>query len=500
MNYFLALLPILVVIGCMLIFRWGSHKAGPLGWLAGLAIAAGAFGLNWQVLWVSQVKALLLALNVLLILWTALFLYNLVEGVGGIDAVAESLGCVIEDSGWLQIVLAWALTGVVEGLAGFGLPMAIVAPMLVSLGVTPVAAVAASAIGHVWAASFGNMGVVLQMLVSVTGVEMEVIIPFALVLLGTVCLGSGLAAAAVLGKFSYWRRILLLGLIMTGVQAVAASAGLYVLGSFLASLAGIGAGIRLAGRKTGKPNPRAAAALRGALAAYGLLTLLIIVTNLSMQVRSVLGQVVWQFNFPEVTSRLGLVTAAGPGQVFRPLIHPAFLILITSFAAYIFFIRTGLAPSALWNSAQKRTVRSGSIVAIGVIFMVGLSTLMEHTGMTHLIAQGMAQISGAAFPFISPLIGMLGSFATGSNSNSNVLFGPMQKSVALVLGIDAPVLLAGQTAGGSIGSMIAPTKLVVGCSTTGLMGQDGLVLRKTIPVGIALGILAGVVMLALVYL
>jgi lactate permease len=87
---------------------------------------------------------------------------------------------------------------------------------------------------------------------------------------------------------------------------------------------------------------------------------------------------------------------------------------------------------------------------------------------------------------------MLGAFATGSNVNSNVLFAPLQQKVASFLRINQVVLLSGQTAGGSIGSMISPAKLVVGCSTSEMKGHEGEVLRVTLPVGILIGFLVGV--------
>jgi lactate permease len=119
---------------------------------------------------------------------------------------------------------------------------------------------------------------------------------------------------------------------------------------------------------------------------------------------------------------------------------------------------------------------------------------MEHVGMTQMLANGMAAFMGSMFPLVSPLVGVLGAFATGSNTNSNVLFAPMQKSVAHLLSVDARLLLATQTTGGALGSMIAPAKIAVGCSTVGLKGREGEVMRRTlqysIGISLALGILA----------
>jgi lactate permease len=54
-----------------------------------------------------------------------------------------------------------------------------------------------------------------------------------------------------------------------------------------------------------------------------------------------------------------------------------------------------------------------------------------------------------------------------------------------------PLILAAQTAGGSVGSVLAPAKVIVGCSTVGLTGEEGGVMRKIIGYGlIPLAILA----------
>jgi lactate permease len=96
---------------------------------------------------------------------------------------------------------------------------------------------------------------------------------------------------------------------------------------------------------------------------------------------------------------------------------------------------------------------------------------------------------------VSPLVGVLGAFATGSNNNSNVLFGPLQASVSSLLGIDPRILLAAQTTGGALGSMIAPAKIIVGCSTVGLKGRDGEVLRRTLLYNLGICLLLGLVAL-----
>ena len=239
MLFFLAALPILILLLLMLLFRWSGPAAGLAGWLVAIFAAALAFGLTPQVFWVSQVKGLLLSLFVLAIFWPALYLYNVVQQAGGIRAMAAGLEQAVGDPGILTVILAWAFSGLLEGLAGFGLPIAVVAPMLAGLGVEPVTAVAAVAIGHAWSVTFGDMGVIFQTLLGVVHMDAAQLVPLSALLLGAACLACGLAAAYLLGQIRRWPLVVALGLLMAGVQYGLAAGGLTQLAAFGAGLSGV---------------------------------------------------------------------------------------------------------------------------------------------------------------------------------------------------------------------------------------------------------------------
>ena len=240
MRYFLAMIPILVVLALMIGRRWGAHTAGMAGWLAGLAVGALSFGLTPQIVWVSQAKGLLLSLFVLAVMWPALFLYHWNDQNGGIAAVARLLEAAIPNRGMCRLLLAWSLSGLLEGLAGFGLPIAVVAPMLAALGVPPLRAVAAVAVGHSWAVTFGDMGVIFQTLIAVVGLDAGTLVPWAGLLLGVCCLFCGLGAAAILGELRQWPKVALLSALIGTTQYGLAAAGLIPLSAFGAGLAGLG--------------------------------------------------------------------------------------------------------------------------------------------------------------------------------------------------------------------------------------------------------------------
>lgn len=494
MSYLYAALPILLVLALMLFFKRGSHQAGFAGWLAGIVVAVLVFGLNWQVFWVSQAMGLLLSLNVLAVLWPALVLYHLVDQAGGIRAIAGALQEMIPDRGWLLVVQAWMLTALLENLAGFGMPMAIAAPMMIAMGVSPVTAVAASAIGHTWAVSMGGMALAFRTMMDIVGINPGEVFPTAAILLGVTILLTGLAVALVLKQLHYWKRIMVLSVLVALTQYLVGLGGVIPLSSFTAAIVGILGGYLLARfRSKEKPSITPSPQLKGGLLSYGFLFASIIVVSLIRPLNQWLAGVRLTQVFPEVVSSIGRVTAAGPGFIFKPFTHPGMYILLSVLFAVFLLPRVTGSKSAEVGKALKSAFHSALPASIGTIFMIGLSTVMEHTGMSQLIAEGLSLAFGSIYPLVSPLVGALGTFATGSNTNSNILFGPMQKNVAELLKISVIALLAAQTTGGSLGSMMAPAKLAVGGSTNSMKGREGEILRITLPVAVVCVLVVGLV-------
>jgi lactate permease len=492
MNYLLAFFPILVILILMIFFRWGGQRAGPLGWLVGILIAALAFGLTPQVWWVSQARGLLLAVYVLAVLWPALFLYHIVNQFGGVQAIAQGLHRTIKERGLLLVILAWAFSGLLEGLAGFGLPVAVVAPMLVSLDVAPVVAVAAVATGHAWSVTFGDMGVIFQTLIGVSQVDTQQLVGPAALILGLVCLICGLCTARILGQGKTWFKVTCIAMVMAAVQYGLAVAGLIPISALGAGVMGVLTGIILSRRKD-HAGTIWTPALRKAAASYGSLAVLMTILALPGPVRASVENIFWKPVFPQVVTMTGFVTPAGPGQTFRLLLHPGTSILLVAILSFFLFNRfSSLKPENL-KKAALATWTSAAPASIGIITIVCLALLMDHCGMTMLLAQGLSATMQSLYPLVSPMVGILGAFATGSNNNSNVLFAVLQKNAALILGLNPLWLLAAQTAGGALGSMIAPAKIIVGCSTVGLKGKDGDVLRITLPYGLLIGLGIGVI-------
>ena len=104
------------------------------------------------------------------------------------------------------------------------------------------------------------------------------------------------------------------------------------------------------------------------------------------------------------------------------------------------------------------------------------------------------------FAFLSNGIGAVGAFTTSSSTSSNVLFSDLQQTIAHLKGLPEATIIAAQSAGGAIGNAIAPANVVLGASTAGISGQEGEIIRKTLPWTIAAIILTGVATVVMVTL
>jgi lactate permease len=290
---------------------------------------------------------------------------------------------------------------------------------------------------------------------------------------------------------------------MSGVQAGLALSGLWNLGGFGAGLAGLGAAALVARlpryRRAEEDGPAAAgdAAAAGlgmplwlALAPYLLLVIVVGAAELWPWLNGLLNRVQIRIEFPQVQTAYGWTTPAGPGRTISVWGHAGALLAYVALIFYFVYRRLGHYAPGAPRRILRDVVRSGIPSSIGIASMVGFAVAMDNSGMTRVLAEGLSQAAGSFYPVVSPFIGLLGAFMTGSNTNSNVVFAPLQQQVAELLGASALVILGAQTTGGALGSMVAPAKLIVGCSTAGLAGQEGRVLKRTLLPGL---IITGVV-------
>ena len=154
------------------------------------------------------------------------------------------------------------------------------------------------------------------------------------------------------------------------------------------------------------------------------------------------------------------------------------MLVYSSILAFLVYRAAGLYKPGAGLRILDGTLRRVMTSSVSILSMISMALIMEHAGMTQTLAEGLAQATGALFPLVSPWIGAIGAFMTGSNTSSNVVFTKLQMHTAELLGYSLPVILAAQTAGAGLASVTAPAKVVVGASTAGMAGKEGDVMRR----------------------
>jgi lactate permease len=276
------------------------------------------------------------------------------------------------------------------------------------------------------------------------------------------------------------------------VQLLVAVNGLWNTAAFMGSIAGLLVSFGLARLLRGRQSQIGRLDGKGlavALSGYAILVIITWVIQMIPDVKRMLGGLVIQVQIPELTTSLGHSTPAAASKPISLLNHAGAVLLYASILAFLVYWLAGRYQKGSLGNIITGTVKRVQGPSLSILLMVCMAVVMETAGMTEALARGLAQMAGKLFPLIAPWIGALGAFMTGSNTNSNVVFALLQSHTAQLLGISVPVILAAQTAGAGLASVIAPAKIVVGTSTADLAGREGEVMRKMLPYIIVLVLL-----------
>jgi lactate permease len=493
LDWLLSLAPMVVVLGLMIARGWNASRAGLAGWLLTLALAAWRFESGGAALGYAQLKALLLTVDVSVIVWAALLLYYVVDRAGALQVIALALARLTADRLTQVLLLGWVFASFLQGVGGFGVPVAIVAPLLIGMGVPEVAAAVIPAIGHGWAVSFGSLAASFVMLVNVTGLPGEQLAPAAAAMLGLLSYASGLMGAHTLEGWRGVRRalpyVLVTGTAMGLAQYALAVNGLWTLGAIGGGLAGLAASViwvRLRAEHADPPadpmSNRPLPSIRLALLSYAVLITLALGLKGIAPVKEYLGQWAVAVDIPGTTTGRGWTVAPEEDAGFGIPGHSGLIIVYSSLLAYALYARRGFYPPGaardILHQSGGRAIRS----AVGVFMMVAIAATMERAGMVEVLARGMSDaVPGDLYPFLAPAIGALGAFVTGSNVNSNAVFGVLQRDTAALLGLSVTIILGAQTAAAAVISVMSPAKVTVGCSTVG--ASEGAVMRRLLGYG-----------------
>jgi lactate permease len=496
----LAALPIVAVLVLMVALKWSAVAAGATAAVGALLLALTAFDLGGQDFSFGPVQGVVgilagaawVALTVMLIIGPALGIHHLQQRTGATKALEAGLARITPDPRVAALLIVWFFCLLIEGAAGFGTPVALAAPFLVAAGFKPVTAVVGAMVGHASAVPFAAVGTptLAQLAIvdygarelswavapymAVAGVVLAFVVAR---LVGTLVPTAGppwrWMAVAYVGFFA--PNLVIARFVGPELPSLVGS----ILGAIVFVLA-----VRLVQRRrSGAQVPAEASAEADVVAAaqreqappmsflaatapYLVLVLLVLVTRLVPPVQDAARSVVWEWEL------FGHFT-----ESIEPLYHPG-LLLALAYVAGALWQRASLDDVA---AAFRRATLQVVPVFAALFAMVTVAFTMSESGMTTQLAVAAAG-AGALWPVLSPFVGALGTFMTGSATASNILFTEFQDQTALAADLDPVPLLGAQGAGAAIGNIVCPHNVVAAAATVGLGGREGEVLTRALPV------------------
>ena len=526
-----ALIPIATVFLLLVVARRPAGQAMPTAYLVTVGLAL----LVWRVPFVqvaaSSVQGLVAAAEILYIVFGAILLLNTLQESGAIAVIRQSLLGVSRDRRVQVIIIAWLFGSFIEGASGFGTPAVITVPLLVAIGFPAMAAVIAALIIQSTPSTFGAVGTpiiigidsglegvpaVAQQLTDLGLTQPEYLSTIGqwaaifhgivgtflpLVLVMTITAGFGERKSVVDG-LAAWKFALFSGAAFTVPYGLTA----LLLGPEFPALIGglVGLGIVVPAARRGflapqdiwdfpspdqwpdswsSQHPQTNRLTNNSLSAlkawlpYVLLGFLLMLTRLEfLPIRG------W---LQSATLNWSNIFGTGVTTVTQPLYLPSTVFI--SVAAITFFIH-GMKPQAMQRAIlrtlpmlQKTALALGSAVLMARVFINSGVNTAGLASMPLTLADGMASVAGHIWPLLAPVVGLIGSFVAGSVTVSNMMFSLFQFGVALQIGAPTAIVLALQCVGASAGNMICVSNIVAAEATVGLVGREGLLIRRVLP-------------------
>jgi L-lactate transport len=515
-----AIIPILFFFWALAIRRMRGHVAALLtvvvaiveAWLVfgfpvDKAISATLYGMVtglWPIGWIVV---------------TAVFLYKITVKTGYFEVIRKSISSLSEDRRIQALLIAFSFGALLEGIGGFGTPVAVAGAMLAGLGFRPIYAAGICLLANTAPVAYGAVGIPIIAMATTYNVDalalsqmvgrilpiLSVIVPIWLmvVMAGWRGMVEVLPAALTTGISFAVTQLLVSNFVGPELPDI--------LGALI-SIVCLVILLRFWQPKTVWRFQEEAAAAETAVvdksaqvsyspgtvfrawSPYIVLTLTIVIWALP-PVKKLLGKATTVVLWPDldklVAQSAPIVSKLTPMAAtwkFDVLAATGTSILV---AAVLTKFICGQSW-ADWFRTFFENLRDLAYPLLTIASVVGFGQLFNFSGMSATIAMALAT-TGVLFPFFSPILGWLGVFLTGSDTSSNLLFGGLQKLTAAQLSLSPYLTMGANSAGGVMGKMISPQSIAVGTSATGLVGREGELYRFTLKHSVALIIIVALV-------
>ncbi len=492
----LSTIPFLVFLVFLLLVKTSLLKATTITVILFTLLAV----FYWQILPAfllqSYIKGFFVAFDIFIIIFGAIFFLEILKDLNIIKNISYYLEHFSRDYRVQVIILAWFLENFIEGTAGFGTPVAIVAPLLIGLGLPVIKSLIIALLGNSASVVFGAAGTPIR--VGFAGLDISSI-PYISSLIN--CAGFIVPIFMLLlvtMERNDWKKEFLDGLrfaIWSGIAFVVPSVfAAAFLGPEFPSIIGsvIGLLLVMISIKLNIFTPKNILSLRGeekiektmpaykAFLPYGLLILLLILGKLFLGGLNI--------NISFITN-----------HVFN-LFNPGFAFIIAGFITiFIWKSRKRIFALSTTNAFKGTLTPFLVIVLMSSFVQIMINSGQNYSGLPAAITFIAKVFETSWLPFFAPFIGAFGSFITGSATVSNIMFGNFFNTASLASGFSTAIILSLGVVGASAGNMIALADMLAGEAVVGVKNREREILKGVfIPCAVYL-IIVGIIGMIAVY-
>ena len=471
----LALLPIMWIIGSLVSQKLSSRIVLPIGMMLTLLIGFFGWGLSVQELSAAGLVGIFQGLEIMTIILGALLFLSVTKVTGVLDSLITSVRSLSPDPARQTLIIGFILGSFVEGIAGFGTPAMITAPILVSLGLPVATAVTLSLVFNSAAVSFGAAGTPIFALQNILSTPLENLPlwtslghSLAIILLPIL----GLILLRILPPHIPTRPNLWFAARIGLIYSASSMLTAWILGPELPSILAplITLGLIVA---TSKVSPSTIRSKK--LLPYVWIAGILLLTRIRfLPFREWLGSVslTWE-------SILGTAVKYS----VTPLLNPGIIPFLPVVIAMIWLYRIPKSRNIIAENVAKIAKAAPALVSALILVRIYMvSEISTDLGMITTIAQPLTTFGPEVAIASSALIGALGSFLTGSATVSNILMGPLQVQTAELLELSPVLILSLQAVGSAIGNMISIGNIIAVGTVVHMSQSEGTILKQNIPI------------------
>lgn len=519
LSAIVGILPLVVFFVLMGVFKVKTHWCALISLALSAVIAVVAFSMpvGMTVLSATQGAAMGL-LPIIYIIIAAVWLYNLTETSGrsqDLKAVFNTIGK--GDQRAQALIVAFCFSGILEGLAGFGAPVAIASAMLLTLGVKPLKAATATIVGNAINVGFGAMAIPVITAAKLGGEDPVQVATDMGHLTWIFCLFIPLLVLLILDGARGVKDLWPLAIVAGAAGAVGhffTPSISFELTAVVASLLGLAASYvfllvwtpktpeeyRTSVDEDAKPDGERVAM---ALLPYVLVVIIIALTKLITPLKDALASTDVKIQWPGLYGQLLGADGKPSGSAvytLQLLNNPGTWIFLTgAIVAVVYGLRSSggrfqTSVGAMFAVLPK-TIYTLRLSILTIATVMALAFVMNFSGQTTAVGAALAT-AGAAFGFLSPILGWVGTAVAGSATSAGALFANLQATAGAGAGLDPRILLAANTVGGGIGKIVSPQNLAIAAGAVEAPGTDADILKKAAPFSIGLLVLLGLLVFA----